>query len=65
MSTTTKATTTTNVNDSETVDQVGIGVIGVLSALIGTWGVACFIGGICQYGVIGFIKGWFSAVTGM
>lgn len=61
----TKTNTATEVNDYETVNQVGIGVIGVLSALIGTWGIACFIGGICQYGIADFIKGWISAVAGM
>jgi hypothetical protein len=60
----TKTDTSVNVN-YETVDQVGIGVIGILSAIIGTWGVACLIGGLCQYGIVGMIKGWVSAITGI
>ena len=60
-----KTNAATEVNDYETVNQVGIGLIGVLGALIGTWGLACFIGGICQYGMVDFIKGWISAVAGM
>lgn len=44
--------------------QIGIGIITILSVLIGTWGVACLIGGLSQYGVTGMIKGWFTAVMG-
>lgn len=44
--------------------QVGIGVIGVLAALIGIWGIACLIGGIANEGVLEMVNGYISAVTG-
>lgn len=44
--------------------QVGVGVIAVLAALIGIWGVACLIGGIANEGVLEMINGYFSAVSG-
>ncbi len=45
--------------------EVGIGVITVLAALIGIWGIACLFGGIVQSGGIGeLINGYLSAVTG-
>ncbi len=65
---TTAQNTTTKAYEHESVahssDQVGIGVITVLSALIGTWAVACLIGGISQYGIVGLAKGWLTAVMG-
>jgi hypothetical protein len=59
-----KTTTTVQAHEQESVSQIGIGLIGLLSAMIGTWGVACLISGICQYGIAGMIKGWVSAVMG-
>ena len=59
-----KTTTTVQAHEQESVSQIGIGLIGILSAMIGTWGVACLISGICQYGIAGMIKGWVSAVMG-
>ncbi|GAB4345191.1 MAG: hypothetical protein Kow0089_22150 [Desulfobulbaceae bacterium] len=45
--------------------EVGIGVIAVLAALIGIWGIACLVGGIAQSGGIGeLINGYVTAVTG-
>lgn len=65
---TTAQKTTTKAHDHESVihssDQVGIGIIAVLSALIGTWAVACLIGGLSQYGIVGLAKGWLAAVMG-
>jgi hypothetical protein len=65
---TTAQNTTTRTREQESVasssDQVGIGVITVLSAVIGTWGLACLIGGISQYGIVGLAKGWLTAVMG-
>ncbi|MEW6290430.1 MAG: hypothetical protein AB1545_11315 [Thermodesulfobacteriota bacterium] len=59
-----KTTTTVQAHEQESVSKIGIGLIGLLSAMIGTWGVACLISGICQYGIAGMIKGWVSAVMG-
>ena len=65
MNATAKTNTTVQAHEQEAVSQVGIGMIGILSALIGTWGLACLISGICQFGVVGMIKGWVSAVMGV
>ena len=65
---TTATKTTTQAHEQESIiyssDQVGIGVITILSAVIGTWGVACLIGGLSQYGIVGLAKGWITAVFG-
>ncbi len=44
--------------------QVGIGVIAVLAALIGIWGIACLIGGIANEGILEMFNGYINAVTG-
>lgn len=45
--------------------EVGMGVIMVLAALIGIWGIACLIGGIANCGgITELVSGWISAVTG-
>lgn len=49
---------------SQSSAQVGIGIIATLSALIGIWATACLLSGLAQYGVVGMIKGWLSAVLG-
>ena len=68
MTLSTRSQTTTQAGEQESISQsgaqVGIGIITILSALIGTWGVACLIGGLSQYGFTGMIKGWFTAVIG-
>ncbi|MBU4263373.1 MAG: hypothetical protein KKC76_16065 [Proteobacteria bacterium] len=64
MKATAKTTATAQPHNQEAISQVGIDFIVILSALIGAWGVACLIGGISQYGIVGMITGWFSAVMG-
>lgn len=44
--------------------EVGIGVITVLAALIGIWGIACLIGAVASEGLPEMIRGYISAVTG-
>jgi hypothetical protein len=44
--------------------QVGVGIIAVLAALIGIWGIACLIGGFAGEGVLEMVNGYISAVTG-
>ncbi len=65
---TTAEKTIEKVHEHESVvhssDQVGIGIIAVLSALIGAWAIACLIGGLSQYGMVGLAKGWLTAVMG-
>ncbi len=48
------------------ISRVGITVIGFFAALIGVWGVACFVGGLVSSdGPLAFVKDWFSAVLGL
>lgn len=68
MTAATKNTTTIRTHEHESVAngsaQVGIGIIALMSALIGTWGVTCLLSGLAQYGVTGMIRGWITAVMG-
>lgn len=45
--------------------QVGVGLVTIVSAMIGIWGIACLISGLSQFGVIGMIRGWIAAVMGI
>jgi hypothetical protein len=65
MKATARITTAMDIHEQESVDQIGIGLIGIISAMIGTWGVACLVSGLCQYGIAGMIRGWISAITGI
>lgn len=48
------------------VSKVGISVIGFVAALIGIWGLACFVGGLINSsGPLSFVKSWFGAVIGL
>lgn len=48
------------------VSKVGVSVIGFVAALIGIWGLACFVGGLVNSGgPLAFVKGWFGAVLGL
>lgn len=45
--------------------EVGMGVIMVLAALIGIWGIACLVGGIASSGGVGeLLNGYLAAVSG-
>ena len=46
------------------VSEVGIGVIAVLAALIGIWGIACLVGAVANEGMLEMVQGYISAVTG-
>ncbi|MCB2183546.1 MAG: hypothetical protein KQH63_16045 [Desulfobulbaceae bacterium] len=67
MTTTTQKTTVAHEKESisQSGAQVGIGIIAILSAMIGMWGLACLAGGLSQYGIVGLVKGWISAVMGI
>jgi len=55
-----KATTTTEIS------KAGIYTVGIASALIGIWGLACFVGGIiASGGPLSFVGNWFKAVAGL
>lgn len=48
------------------VSKVGVSVIGFVAALIGIWGIACFVGGLVNSGgPLAFAKSWFGAVLGL
>ncbi|MFZ5767062.1 MAG: hypothetical protein ACOY4H_15910 [Thermodesulfobacteriota bacterium] len=42
-----------------------ISVMGGISALIGIWAAACFIGGFLGNGPVALAYGWFRAVAGL
>lgn len=68
MTATTQNNTTVRTHEQESIAnssaQVGIGIIALLSAMIGTWGVTCLLSGLAQYGITGMIRGWITAVMG-
>ena len=41
----------------------GVGL--TAAALIGLWGAACLIGGLADTGIVGLVKGFVIAVTGI
>ncbi|MCF6239139.1 MAG: hypothetical protein L3J79_10105 [Candidatus Marinimicrobia bacterium] len=48
------------------ISKAGMYTVGVVSALIGVWGLACFVGGlVASGGPLSFIGNWFKAVGGM
>ena len=50
----------------EGVTQAGISIILAAAALIGTWGIACLVGGVVNAGgVTQLARAWLTAVTGM
>lgn len=68
MNTMTKIRTKTEVKSQAATDSVTTGSIafmGVTSAVIGIWGVACLVGGLVGAGgPFSLIRSWFSAVIG-
>ncbi|MDH3329591.1 MAG: hypothetical protein OEM01_10195 [Desulfobulbaceae bacterium] len=55
-----KATVTTEIS------KAGIYTVGVASALIGIWGLACFVGGmVASGGPLSIVGNWFKAVAGL
>lgn len=65
MTTNTTARTEATVDFAEETGRYTVRAIGVFSALIGAWGMACLIGGLANCGAIGLVKGYISALTGM
>lgn len=48
----------------EGTTQAGIGIITVLAAMVGVWGLACLVGGALELGVADMARGFIAAVTG-
>lgn len=42
-----------------------ISIMGGISALIGIWAAACFVGGFLGNGPVALAYGWFRAITGL
>ena len=49
----------------DTVSKGSMVTMGVVSALVGIWAVACLASAMVEGGPVELIKGWFSAVLGM
>ncbi|MEW6594756.1 MAG: hypothetical protein AB1413_07815 [Thermodesulfobacteriota bacterium] len=49
----------------EGTSQAGLGILIALATLVGVWGIGCLISGMVNSGVMGLLRGWLSAVTGM
>ncbi len=48
------------------VSKAGVYTVGIASALIGIWGLACFVGGLAASGgPLSLVGNWFKSVTGM
>jgi|GEM_PF-3156842 len=45
--------------------QAGIGILIALATLVGVWGIGCLISGMVGSGVVGLLRGWVTAVTGI
>lgn len=51
---------------STEISKAGIYTVGIVSALIGIWGLAAFVGGmIASGGPLSFVGNWFKAVAGL
>ena len=61
----TTARTEAKVDFAQETGQYAVKAIGVLSAMIGAWGMACLIGGLATSGATGLLQGYISALTGM
>ena len=59
------ARTETEIDFAQETGQYTVKAIGVLSALIGAWGISCLIGGLASCGAIDLVKGYITALTGM
>ncbi|MFH7319145.1 hypothetical protein ACHHRT_00885 [Desulfurivibrio sp. D14AmB] len=49
---------------AEGAGQAGIGIVVILAALIGAWGLACLAGGVMEAGAVDLVRGLITAVTG-
>ena len=61
----TTARTEATVDFAEETGHYTVKAIGVLSALIGAWGMACLIGGLANCGAVELFNGYVLALTGM
>ena len=66
VNTRTQVQTGEQVSATTEVSKAGIYTVGAISALIGVWGLACFVGGmVASGGPLSFVGNWFKAVAGL
>ncbi len=66
VNTRTQVRATDNVSATSEVSKAGIYTVGIISAMIGLWGLACFVGGmVASGGPLAFVGNWFKAVAGL
>lgn len=62
----TQVRTGAKVEAGSEISKAGMYTVGIASALIGIWGLACFVGGmVASGGPLAFVADWFRAVTGI
>jgi len=55
-----------NASATTEISKAGIYTVGIASAMIGLWGLACFVGGIvASGGPLSLVGNWFKSVSGM
>jgi len=59
------ARTETGVEVGQETAKYAVKMIGVVSALIGLWGMACLIGGLADCGVAGLLQAYLTALHGL
>ncbi len=64
MSAKTKTQTETKIDAGYEISRFALYAGMGMAALIGTWGMACLIGGLATYGFGGLLRGFWIAVTG-
>ena len=66
VNTRTQVRTDENVSATSEVSKAGVYTVGIVSAIIGLWGFACFVGGmVASGGPLAFVGNWFKAVAGL
>ncbi|MCL7489122.1 MAG: hypothetical protein M8357_13225 [Desulfobulbaceae bacterium] len=62
----TQVRTGENVSTVSEVSKAGVYTLGIVSAMIGIWGFAAFVGGmIASGGPLALVGNWFKAVAGL
>jgi len=66
VNTRTQVQTGENVSATSEVSKAGVYTIAIVSAMVGLWGFACFVGGmVTSGGPLSFVGNWFKAVAGL
>ena len=66
VNTRTQVQTGENVSATSEISKAGVYTIAIVSAMVGLWGFACFIGGmVASGGPLSFVGNWFKAVAGL